>query len=53
MLIPLYALYELGILLLIIAPASRVSEGVTTRWRFARRSRSGREPGGKSDADNS
>jgi sec-independent protein translocase protein TatC len=32
LLIPLYALYELGILLLMIAPASRVSEGKLLRW---------------------
>jgi len=32
LLIPLYALYELGILLLVIAPASRVSEGKLLRW---------------------
>lgn len=37
MLIPLYALYELGILLLVLAPAGRVAEGrwlrLLTRWK--------------------
>lgn len=35
MMVPLYALYELGILLLIIAPAGKVAEGrvVPLRWR--------------------
>lgn len=32
MLVPLYALFELGIILLIVAPASAVAEG-TLRWR--------------------
>jgi len=32
LLVPLYALYELGILLLVIAPASRVSEGRILSW---------------------
>ena len=30
--VPLYALYELGILLLVIAPAGRVAEGQILRW---------------------
>ena len=33
MLLPLYALYELGILLLVIAPASAVAEGRVFSWR--------------------
>lgn len=40
MLVPLYALYELGILLLVIAPASKVAEGRVfslPRWSFGRR----------------
>ena len=32
MLLPLYGLYELGILLLIIAPASKVARGATFKW---------------------
>jgi len=39
MLIPLYALYELGILLLVVAPASVVADGAIIPWRFARRVR--------------
>jgi sec-independent protein translocase protein TatC len=37
MLLPLYGLYELGILLLVIAPASAVAEGRIAGLRFARR----------------
>jgi len=41
LLVPLYALYELGILLLRIAPADRVREGTIlrsmVRWRTGRR----------------
>jgi Tat protein translocase TatC len=40
MLVPLYALYELGILLLVVAPASAIAEGTfvsrLVRWRNAR-----------------
>lgn len=32
LMVPLYALYELGILLLVIAPAGRVAEGQILRW---------------------
>ena len=36
MLVPLYLLYELGILLLVLAPASRVAHGSVFRWRFGK-----------------
>ena len=46
MMLPLYALYELGILLLVMAPASAVAEGrVFSMRRFRRRqSDNQREP---------
>jgi len=34
MLVPLYALYELGIILVVVAPASKVAEGGILRTRF-------------------
>jgi hypothetical protein len=36
MLVPLYGLYELGILLLTIAPASKVAEGTVLSWKRPR-----------------
>ncbi len=33
MLVPLYGLYELGIILLVLAPAQAVAEGSVLRWR--------------------
>ena len=41
MLVPLYALYELGILLLIYLPASRVREGSLFRFHFSKKRASG------------
>jgi Tat protein translocase TatC len=44
MMLPLYLLYELGILLLVLAPASRVAEGrvfSVPRWRWGSERRSG------------
>ncbi len=41
MLVPLYALYELGILLLIYLPASRVREGSLFRFNFSKKRASG------------
>ncbi|UCD75524.1 MAG: twin-arginine translocase subunit TatC [Phycisphaerales bacterium] len=44
MLLPLYGLYELGILLLLIAPASKVASGATFQWPRPRR-------GGREESD--
>lgn len=48
MLLPLYGLYELGILLLVIAPASAVAEGRIAGMRFGRRSAA---PGDRAGTD--
>lgn len=47
MLVPLYGLYELGILLLVIAPASRVASGAAFQWKRPTRGR-GKGPDGPS-----
>lgn len=57
LMLPLYALYELGILLLVLAPASRVAEGKVfsvPRWQWSwRSSRSSRSGNGESAASKS
>ena len=46
MLLPLYGLYELGILLLLVAPASKVSEGRLLRRRSDKGAAAGARAGG-------
>jgi hypothetical protein len=53
LMLPLYALYELGIVLLVLAPASRVAEGkvfTIPRWRWRGEPRVHHEPAGSENS---
>jgi sec-independent protein translocase protein TatC len=53
LLVPLYGLYELGIFLLILAPASHVAEGRIIDWRRWRRQGSDKRPAQSDHPDKS